>query len=226
MSEYKCIICNKEYKSYSSLWNHNKKFHKGDDAKNFKCKYCGNKFAHRQSKYNHEKNFCKKVSKKEDLILQQEIEKNKEININKEIELEKIKESKVNKKLELERIKESKEQLKLRIIERQNTTEPPKNCSQYIYLIEKYDLNTNEQIFKVGKSKRPIIDRMKEHCLTSKLIFVMEVDNCDESELKILNALNKNNKIIKRSEIGEEYFSCEKSKIIKNILMQQFIEID
>lgn len=25
---YNCIICNKEYKSYQSLWNHNKKFHK------------------------------------------------------------------------------------------------------------------------------------------------------------------------------------------------------
>jgi hypothetical protein len=25
--EYKCKNCNKEYKSYQSLWNHNKKFH-------------------------------------------------------------------------------------------------------------------------------------------------------------------------------------------------------
>jgi hypothetical protein len=27
--EYKCKICNKDYKSYQSLWNHNKKFHNG-----------------------------------------------------------------------------------------------------------------------------------------------------------------------------------------------------
>lgn len=26
--DYKCTICNKQYKSYQSLWNHNKKFHK------------------------------------------------------------------------------------------------------------------------------------------------------------------------------------------------------
>ena len=25
--EFKCIPCNKTYKSYQSLWNHNKKFH-------------------------------------------------------------------------------------------------------------------------------------------------------------------------------------------------------
>ena len=26
-NEYKCNICNKLYKSYQSLWNHNNKFH-------------------------------------------------------------------------------------------------------------------------------------------------------------------------------------------------------
>ena len=26
-NEYNCKICNKKYKSYQSLWNHNKKFH-------------------------------------------------------------------------------------------------------------------------------------------------------------------------------------------------------
>jgi hypothetical protein len=28
IKELKCIICNKLYVSYKSLWNHNKKFHK------------------------------------------------------------------------------------------------------------------------------------------------------------------------------------------------------
>lgn len=29
--EYKCNVCNKQYKTYQSLWNHNKKFHKDKD---------------------------------------------------------------------------------------------------------------------------------------------------------------------------------------------------
>ena len=32
IKELKCIICNKLYVSYKSLWNHNKKFHKTESV--------------------------------------------------------------------------------------------------------------------------------------------------------------------------------------------------
>lgn len=78
--EYKCNICNKKYKSYKSLWNHNKKFHTDttmtascqvntlvmeskhnvtDCVKDVLiCKYCKKKFTARQNRWSHEK-ICK-----------------------------------------------------------------------------------------------------------------------------------------------------------------------
>ena len=34
MESYFCNTCNKNYASYKSLWNHNKKFHKADKLTN------------------------------------------------------------------------------------------------------------------------------------------------------------------------------------------------
>jgi superfamily II helicase len=77
--EYKCNICNKKYKSYKSLWNHNKKFHITNvdnkcllvnkntslvnpgkhTAENLLiCYYCNKTFNKRQSRWRHEK-ICK-----------------------------------------------------------------------------------------------------------------------------------------------------------------------
>ena len=73
--EYRCTICIKTYKSYQSLWNHNKKFHNNlvknskEKVKNSKeilsniqiedkiynCKFCNKFFSYKQSRYDHEK---------------------------------------------------------------------------------------------------------------------------------------------------------------------------
>jgi hypothetical protein len=66
-----CNICNKNYTSYKSLWNHNKKFHTkqvsevGLHNQNDvlvqtinNCKFCKKSFNNRQNKYRHEK-ICK-----------------------------------------------------------------------------------------------------------------------------------------------------------------------
>ena len=39
MTIYECDMCNKIYKTYQTLWVHNKKFHKQID-KQYNCKYC------------------------------------------------------------------------------------------------------------------------------------------------------------------------------------------
>ena len=36
MDDHKCNICNKQYSSYKSLWNHNKEFHKNNNTFNGK----------------------------------------------------------------------------------------------------------------------------------------------------------------------------------------------
>ena len=82
--EFPCKVCNKDYSSYKSLWNHNKKFHSNIKTNNnenitnnnenitnnnenitnnmekkFNCKYCNKQFTYNQNKWDHEKNYCK-----------------------------------------------------------------------------------------------------------------------------------------------------------------------
>lgn len=82
--EFNCVICNKKYKSYQSLWNHNHKFHKNIKSNvynNFDtniqsinktniqpieksiCQFCNKKLSNRQSRWRHEKTCEKKQSK-------------------------------------------------------------------------------------------------------------------------------------------------------------------
>jgi hypothetical protein len=95
-----CNICNKNYTSYKSLWNHNKKFHNNNiipdnpvtivnnlpiiPSKKYLCKYCKFEFTQFQNRWRHEKK-CESKIKEENKITQLE---------NKIIELE----SKINNK--------------------------------------------------------------------------------------------------------------------------------
>ena len=82
--EFPCEVCNKEYSSYKSLWNHNKKFHNtivvhkgtnvvlpvvvcGTSMSNNKseCKFCNKLFNDRSNKYKHEKICKKKINNSE-----------------------------------------------------------------------------------------------------------------------------------------------------------------
>jgi hypothetical protein len=84
--EFKCKICNKIYKSYQSLWNHNHKYHdnqynhndnldnhsdnQSDNLNNhiklkqYHCGKCNKEFSQFQNRWRHEKN-CKEISKNE-----------------------------------------------------------------------------------------------------------------------------------------------------------------
>ena len=69
--EYLCKVCNKDYSSYKSLWNHTKKYHNNDvknvkeNVKNVKenvkenksltCEYCKKVFNNRPAKSIHKK---------------------------------------------------------------------------------------------------------------------------------------------------------------------------
>lgn len=89
-----CKICNKKYKSYQSLWNHNRKFHPNlnhneqnmsismsilshseQNNKLFKCEFCNKQYKHIQSKNRHQKK-CTLVYKNKCEILEKE---NKEL---------------------------------------------------------------------------------------------------------------------------------------------------
>ena len=75
-----CKVCNKKYKSYQSLWKHNKKFHNnnviignqietttettGNQNKKslLVCRFCKKEFNHRNNRWRHEKS-CKDTNK-------------------------------------------------------------------------------------------------------------------------------------------------------------------
>ena len=98
-----CNICNKTYKTYQSLWNHNKKFHKelniqiiNDNKKDcqYKCSYCNMGFTRNNTMNNHMLNRCKrkltiieennKLKKEMEILKKQIIAKptNSTVNIN------------------------------------------------------------------------------------------------------------------------------------------------
>ena len=71
---YNCKLCNKEYKSYQSLWNHNKIKHSDLCLKisNKECKFCcdlcNKKFRRNSTLKNHKQKKCNKTIIKNDNI--------------------------------------------------------------------------------------------------------------------------------------------------------------
>ena len=202
--EYNCSVCNKTYKSYQSIWNHNRLYHPTLDIqiskkqRDFSCSNCNKKFTRKDSMIFHKENSCKN--------------KNIEENNNKAND-EKF--TKLEKQLaDLQKLVE----------ENKNKNTPTETKvsykSNYVYLIEKYDVNNNNFVYKFGKTNRPIQDRMKEHCLTSKVLLILEVDDCSLVENNILKILNNDNNIIRDKDLGNEYFHCNDKKYIINIVMK------
>ena len=92
MDDHKCNICNKQYSSYKSLWNHNKEFHKNnnikvlnnsekvlnnsENVKKYNCKYCNIQFLNVKTRWSHEqkcKISCNEKNQKElELLLAKE----------------------------------------------------------------------------------------------------------------------------------------------------------
>lgn len=204
---YSCNICNKEYKSYKSIWNHNSIFHseqiiiiKRNDNKtrDFECTKCKKKFTTKQSMQHHNDNTCK------------------------------IKETNVN---DITELKKQVAELQKSVLETKNTTnvstkqKPISDCN-YIYLIEKFDVNNNHFIYKFGKTNRPIMERIKEHCLSSKILLILNVDDCNIIENNILKVLNSDGNITREKDIGNEYFYCNDSKYIIDIILKNLIKND
>jgi hypothetical protein len=133
IDKYICKTCNKEYSSYSSLWNHTKNIHKNNTNKHntniildntniihdlvennkYPCKYCVKTFNNYQNRWKHEKK-CKIIfDEKEKQNNKIKLAEIKIAEINKEIKLaeinsnEKIELAKIN--LELKKVEIKKE---------------------------------------------------------------------------------------------------------------------
>ena len=95
-----------------------------------------------------------------------------------------------------------------------NDTQP----FNYVYLIEKFDVNNKQSIFKFGKTNRESSKRLKEHGEEAKLLLILDVIDCNVIEKKILDILSKSENI-KKCSFGKEYFICnDKEFLITTIL--------
>ena len=88
----------------------------------------------------------------------------------------------------------------------------------YVYLLQKFDINENKYIYKFGKTSRDFQKRLKEHGREAKILMVLDVENCSFCETQVLNSLKSDPNIKHCKNIGNEYFSCDnKQYIIKKI---------
>ena len=99
---YKCDKCNKNYASYQSLWNHNKRKHKPQ----YNCTYCDSVYKHKQSKCRHEQKCKTQKPKNEEIELEKiKLELLKEEHIKNEIEVQKLKEENAKMKIQFKMCK-------------------------------------------------------------------------------------------------------------------------
>ena len=95
--------------------------------------------------------------------------------------------------------------------------------SGYIYLLQPLcSINSNEQIYKIGKTKRKNFKRFNEYPLGSILILQSSSNDCDLMERKLLKLFDE--KFIKKTDYGREYFEgnlIEMKKIINSELMNE-----
>ena len=66
---YTCLLCNKDYAGYKSLWTHNNKIHGVDEQEHdaCTCNVCNKVFKHKTSVYKHQKKCAEAKKARDDL---------------------------------------------------------------------------------------------------------------------------------------------------------------
>ena len=86
----------------------------------------------------------------------------------------------------------------------------------YIYLLQEREfIKTNENIYKIGKTKQKNNDRLKQYPKGSILLFQMICNSCDTSEKELIEKFKKKYK--HREDIGSEYFEGDYNDMINII---------
>jgi hypothetical protein len=88
--------------------------------------------------------------------------------------------------------------------------------SNYIYLIQEREfITTNQNIYKLGKTKQENLERFKRYPKGSKLLLHQVCDDCDVLEIELIRDFK--NKYKHRRDIGYEYFEGDYKDMIKDI---------
>jgi hypothetical protein len=85
--------------------------------------------------------------------------------------------------------------------------------AEYIYLVrEREFIKTNEEIYKIGRSKQTNCQRISSYPKGSMLILTFNVNDCCAIEKEIIELFKKKFKL--RKDIGNEYFEGNKNLMI------------
>jgi len=91
---------------------------------------------------------------------------------------------------------------------------PQKINIEYIYLIKEREfIKTNENIYKLGKSRQTNCRRIASYPKGSQLITIVPCSNCTSMEKTLLKQFRKI--FIPRTEIGSEYFEGDLQKMLE-----------
>lgn len=98
-----------------------------------------------------------------------------------------------------------------------NNNKYKNDITGYLYIIKEREFNkTNENIYKIGCTN-DIIKRYKQYPKDSVIIYSILCKNYREIEKKWIKKLNKNINLIKRKDIGREYFEGNYFNIINEL---------
>ena len=85
-----------------------------------------------------------------------------------------------------------------------------------IYLLQEREfINSNKNIYKIGRTKQANIQRFNQYPKGSKLLLHIICDDCDILETELIRDFK--NKYIHRKDIGNEYFEGDYKEMIKDI---------
>jgi hypothetical protein len=207
-----CKLCDKNYKSMSSLCNHNKKFHSkivsitqsnGINQKNdviiesplpennknqiLICKYCTKNFSHRNNRWRHEQK-CKNIydeTKSKEKEKEIELEKIKLEQINAEKEKINAEKEKIN--AEKEKINAQKELIKLKF----KNSDDQNKITSLESQVNNSSLPINSQLINTIIEKDKEIEKLKNNNLTSQNDIVVV-----NKEISQINTLTLNDVVI------------------------------
>jgi hypothetical protein len=87
---------------------------------------------------------------------------------------------------------------------------------EYIYLLQEREfVNSEKSIYKLGKSKQDNTARVRQYPKGSILLFQKICNNCDANETELIKLFNE--KYVKHSEIGNEYFEGNVNEMMRDI---------
>lgn len=86
----------------------------------------------------------------------------------------------------------------------------------YIYLIQEREfLKTNENVFKIGKTKQDNLKRLSQYPKGSILLLHIMCSDCDTTETKLIDLFKQKYK--QRTDIGTEYFEGSLPSMMNDI---------